>query len=463
MTDWLPQNHVDLVVGLALAMGLLTLLAALRWQARRDRAAQARDEGISLSEPDPSDAGDAEQPYQVDELDSLAEVDIFIEFGYLEQAAQALRHYVDRLAPHSAKQLQRLAGLYLQTGALDDYAAMLERQHDLALIGREALEQAVEAGLRAERNHLALRVLAEQRLGWGPEAVGLRLGDDAPGLAVAAPGEDAAETAEAIPPSPSSPSIAAARPQALLHGCAPLFPLNEREKDAIAALLPAERQARVWLRWQEYAAATTALERTLALRPHSLTHLLDLLHVHYRQRQLPRYARTLWRFHLALGEHGAGLKEQLTHAGWLLGAHPVLDLLARRPERPELERIGRSFGFSGVPPAAAPLRRPLVTRQAAAEAAEIVDARGEADAYLNEGQVDMAIHTLEQAVLSRPEDAANYPPLLQLYRRQDDRARFQWLLQQLRGHVARLPLEVSAQLAGFDIDAGSARRRMLAA
>lgn len=461
MTDWLPQNPVDLVVGLALAMGLLALLAALRWQARRDRASQARDEDISLAEPDPTDAGDAEQPYQVDELDSLAEVDIFIEFGYLEQAAQALRHYVDRQAPHSSKQLLRLAGLYLKTGALDDYAAMLERQHDLALIGREALEQAVEAGLRVERNQLALRVLAEQRLGWGPEAIGLRLGDDAPELAA----EDAEETTAAVltaHPSQPSPPVAG-RPQVLLHGCAPLFPLNEREKDAIAALLPAERQAKVWLRWQEYAAATAALEQTLTLRPHSLTHLLDLLHAHYRQRQLPRYARTLWRFHLALGEHGAGLKEQLIHAGWLLGAHPVLDLLARRPGRPELERIGRSFGFSGAPPAAAPQRRPLVTRRTETEATENLDARGEADAYLNEGQVDMAIQTLEHAVLSRPEDAANYPPLLQLYRRQDDRARFQWLLRQLRGHVAQLPLEVSAQLAGFDADAGPARRRMLAA
>ncbi|NHR08439.1 hypothetical protein HA052_24925, partial [Chromobacterium haemolyticum] len=263
-------------------------------------------------------------------------------------------------------------------------------------------------------------------------------------------------------PSPSPPT-AAERPQVLLHGCAPLFPLNEREKDVIAALLPAERRARVWLRWQEYAAATSALEQTLALRPHSLAHLLDLLHVHYRQRQLPRYARTLWRFHLALGEHGVSLKEQLIHAGWLLGPHPVLDLLAQRPERPELERIGRSFGFSGAPPATAPLRRPLVTRQTATTATESVDARGEADVYLSEGQVDMAIQTLEQAVLSQPEDAANYPPLLQLYRRQDDRARFQWLLQQLRSHVTRLPLEVSAQLAGFDADANAARRRMLAA
>ncbi|UGA38301.1 hypothetical protein JOS77_31360 [Chromobacterium haemolyticum] len=66
-------------------------------------------------------------------------------------------------------------------------------------------------------------------------------------------------------------------------------------------------------------------------------------------------------------------------------------------------------------------------------------------------------------MLSQPEDAANYPPLLQLYRRQDDRARFHWLLQQLRSHVTRLPLEVSAQLAGFDADADAAHRRMLAA
>ncbi|AXT47045.1 MULTISPECIES: type IV pilus assembly protein FimV [Chromobacterium] len=461
MTDWLPQSNFDLVSGLALVIGLLSLLAALRWQARRDRAVQARNADIQMAEPEPADTGDAELPYQVDELDSLAEVDIFIEFGYLGQAAQALRHYVDRLAPHSGKQLQRLAGLYLQTGALDDYALMLERQHDLALIGREALEQAVEAGLRVERNHLSLRVLAEQRLGWGPEEIGLRLGDDTPDLS-----EEAAEetTAAILPSRPSpSPSIGAKRPQALLHGCAPLFPLNEREKDVIAALLPFERQARVWLRWQEYAAAATALEQTLALRPHSLTHLLDLLHVHYRRRQLPHYARTLWRFHLALGEHGVSLKEQLIHAGWLLGAHPVLDLLAQRPERPELERIGRSFGFSGAPPASAPLRRPLVTRQTVKMPTESVDARCEADAYLSEGQVDMAIQTLEQAVLSRPEDAANYPPLLQLYRRQDDRARFHWLLQQLRSHVTRLPLEVRAQLAGFDADADAAHRRMLAA
>ncbi|WP_374421142.1 FimV family protein [Chromobacterium sp.] len=456
MADWLPQG-MELIPGLALAMGLLTLLAALRW--RSGRAGAGREDIADTREIEldgPTDA--AGQPYQVDEVDLLTEVDIFIEFGYLGQAAQALRHYVDRLAPHSAKHLQRLTGLYLQTGALDDYGAMLERQHDLALIGREQLEQALEAGLRIERNHLALRVLAEQRLGWDPEAIRLRLGDDAPALEASAAPTAPAQAADVgdLEPCPL-------RPQTLLQGYAPLFPLNEAEKDAVAALLPAERQARVWLRWQEYTAAAAALEQALALRPDSLSHLLDLLHVHYRQRQLQRYVRVLWQFHLLLDGHGADLKEQLIHAGWLLGVHPALDLLALRPDRPELERIGRSLGLNIAAVGSAPQRLPLVTRHAATAELAATDPRAEADAYLSEGQVDMAIHILEQAVLAQPDDAANYPPLLQLYRRQDDPARFQWLLRQLRGHAPRLPLEVSAHLAGFDTEAGPSHRRMLAA
>jgi hypothetical protein len=33
--------------------------------------------------------------YEVDDLDTLAEIEVFLEFGYLEQAAIALRSYVD--------------------------------------------------------------------------------------------------------------------------------------------------------------------------------------------------------------------------------------------------------------------------------------------------------------------------------------------------------------------------------
>lgn len=396
------------------------------------------------------DAPDSDEAlgYEVAAVDALTEVDVFINFGYLENAAIALRHYIDQYAPHSGQQLRRLGELYLQLGQIHDYSDTLERRHDLALLDREQLESAVLDGLRQDYNNLNLRVLAEQRLGWGVEEIRRLLGDQLPpGMTL----EDApAGRQPDLPPAlvPAGAAGAPLNPVPLLEGYRPLGALAAEEREVVAALLPAEKQARILLACRAHEQALPVLERILQLKPGSLLHRLDALCIHYQARDLDAFARTLWHFHMTLGPYGQRLKEQLLHAGLVIGAHPVLAALAGNPDRLALEVIGREAGYERhAPPPARRLE--LVERVTGETVPQGNDPLAEADHYLQFGQVDMAMRTLEQAILARPQDPQPYPLLLELYERQDELRRFTWLTRKLKESASPIPDEIIISMSGF--------------
>ncbi|OHX18501.1 hypothetical protein BI343_07150 [Chromobacterium amazonense] len=411
-----------------------------------------------MSEPTPLAKTENAPDYEVGAVDALTEVEVFMQFGQLENAAQALRGYVEHYAGHSRRHLQRLAELYLQLGHIHDYAETLRSLHDQALLDRAQLEDAVLQGLRRDFNNLELRLLAEQRLGLGMADIASALGDGIEEitlqtLAVPEPEPEAAPSGQGSP----------LTPVALVDGCRPLAALDAMERDIVSSLLPTERQARILLSSQDFRHALPVLETILRLRPGSLSHRLDVLYVHYQQRDLDGYCRTLWQFHLALGPYGARLKQQLVHAGLIIGSHPVLKQLAADPDRPELERIGRQAGYS---PLSAPPSKPclrLVERRAAQGGDDSPDPLREAERYLDYGQVDQATRVLEQAILCRPDDAALYPPLLQLYERLDDLPRFTWLLRRLKDDGRQPPGEITLTLSAFVQAMQERRHRGLAA
>lgn len=449
----------------ALTSGLAALLAML--SRLRRPAARACGPAVPPVRPAaeaPPAAGLAETlNYEVDAVDALTEVEVFVEFGQLENAAQALRAYVEQYASHSRKHLQRLAELYLQLGQIHDYADTLASLHDQALLDRAQLEEAVLQGLRQDFNNLDLRLLAEQRLGLGMLELANLLGDAIETIilppAADAPPESASAPAQTLA-SRSAPLTLAA----LVEGSRPLDALSRIEREVVSSLLPSERQARILLSCRDFRHALPVLEGILQLRPGSLSHRLDALYVHYQQRDLDGYCRTLWHFHVALGPYGARLKEQLVHAGLVMGSHPVLKQLAGRPDRPELERIGRQAGYA--PPAAvraAKTRLRLVEPTATAATDDQPDPLREAERYLEYGQTDQACKTLELAILASPEDATLYPLLLELYEKQDDLPRFTWLLRRMEEDGRQPPGEITLTLSAFVQSMQGRRHRGLAA
>lgn len=415
-------------------------------------AAPAADDGVAAD-----DGTEQSLSYEVDDdLDALAEIEVFLEFGYLEQAAIALRSYVDGSSLNAPSQLKRLSELYLTLRWIDDYSDMLERLHDHSLLDRQQLSDAVFLGLQQDPQNLSLRVLAENRLGLGIEAVNQQLGEHLPAPShadlllrtvmhtpeqtsdqAALSTEDAVQLAAQLPRLP------------LVDGWRELAPLSQREITLLTTMLPLPRQASILLACHQPAAALPALQSMASEEGVSLSRLLDTLRACYMTRQLSLFCRYLWQFHVGIGAAGHTLKQQLFQLGCQLGEHPLLLALEAQPDRLELEEIGRRFGC--IPPLGQPVAKlMLVTaRRSENTGSPLNDALAEAEQFIEFGQIDMAVQTLENAILADPAEAQLYPPLLKLYEHQGDLARFTWLAKQIRARLATPPEEITGMLSRF--------------
>ncbi|MGL6045202.1 MAG: type IV pilus assembly protein FimV [Vogesella sp.] len=373
----------------------------------------------------------------VADTDLLTEADVYLQFGYLDRAAALLRSYVDHNPPAS-RELARLLGLYLRLHAIDDFTEILQRLAALGIMTEADTAQAVVEGLRCDPDNLALRVFAEETLGWDMATVSRRIGLRQPASPAPPPGPLA---------SPASPaSTAGDGSLQLVCGSQVLAALNPHERMAICHLMPTRQGMRILQQQGEIATAIGTLEALLAQTRHPLTPLMDILHLYYRQANLAGFTRRLWQSFVLLGEHGAALRERLLRMGFALGSHPVLDVLASAPDSARLEALGREWGF--VPPSAtAGGGIPLVTVHAAATTATRHDALAEADAYLDYGQTEQALAVLEQAVFANPADVRLYPLLLDLYQRLEATDHLRALLQHLRHTLGRPPAEVATRLA----------------
>ncbi|WP_293760102.1 hypothetical protein [uncultured Aquitalea sp.] len=401
--------------------------------------------------PAPEMAADEESlSYEVDDVDVMTEIDVFIQFGYLEQAARSLRQHVDHSARHSSAQLGRLASLYLQLDDIDNYAEIVERLHDYSLLTREQLQDAVLEGLRVDRANLGLRVLADERLGLGVREIADILGPEETPAALShwlqpeAGQRDAAE-----PPDIDALSARHLERRALLEGQAVLSRLSSREMHLIRHLLPPDRELRILLSNQEPMAAMDALERLLQDAPATPSRLLDGIRASYMARRLPQFCRYLWQFYVALGQSGLELKQKLLSMGHELGEHPALEALERMPDRVKLEAVGRHLGYIKTPSLPEKRLTLVESRRNDSDADLAVDALSEAEQFIEYGQIDMAVHTLEAAILANPVDLQLYPPLLSLYERLNDMTRFTWLTRQIRDRLDNPPEEVTQMMSRF--------------
>jgi hypothetical protein len=117
-----------------------------------------------------------------------------------------------------------------------------------------------------------------------------------------------------------------------------------------------------------------------------------------------------------------------------------------KPARPaELEEIGRFAYITPISQPAAPLAGHLQTGGKHGVPAE--QRTVEAEQFIEFGQIDMAIQTLETAILTSPAEAELYPPLLKLYEHLGDLARFTWLTRQIRERLACPPDDITAMLS----------------
>lgn len=370
---------------------------------------------------------DSDDSFEVSETNPLAEAEIFLQYGYLDKAAELLCWYAERGGSRDIKVHRMLMEIYQHLGRIDDYAESLERLIDLA--GATAqMRRALLNGLKIDPENLTLRVLAKERFDLGLEETNALIGYQT--------------TEESRPPDPHTTPVSIATPAqqaaapasqtTLVLGDQPIEPLTVEEAEVLHAFAEPDQKARLQLPHDTVTGTIRALRRGIAKNPQSLVHYTELLKIHLQHRDIDAYARTLWQLCLVLGSAGQALKERLLGAEFGQGYHPVLEALAQAETTAQIEAIGRDHGL--FPPEtvqrAAHRKRPLVEAVAGDEAIAMGlnesghDVLREVDSYLEYGQIESALRHLEEAILADHTAVQLYPPLLDLYDRMDDLNRF---------------------------------------
>ena len=147
-----------------------------------------------------------------------------------------------------------------------------------------------------------------------------------------------------------------------------------------------------------------------------------------------------------MGQYGRQVKERMLGWGYSLGYHEVFDDLEKGPNENKIREIGLERGY--IQPTSLQMKakyRELVQKDSSiisVNASPADEALKEVESLLMYGQLDLAIGTLEQAVLQYPQESQLYVMLFDLYERVEDWARLEQFLRLLRERVVSLPEEV---------------------
>ncbi|MEW6612172.1 MAG: type IV pilus assembly protein FimV [Pseudomonadota bacterium] len=502
----LPAASLAVIAGLLILL-LLALLIKLRQRqqlrkasraawveatlAKRERP-HAKQQQPAAAAPaaaaDPSAAGesaDSSLPVtsaEVYEVDPLEEVEVYLAYGHLEQAAATLRWHVEHHAVDLAM-LQRLQDIYLDIPDLDGYAEIQERLCTL-FPDEASCREGILRGLRADPASLQLRVLAESYLGLDVDAVDRLLADTqspaAPLPAAAHPEQSEALHAQSslsraqhalkqalinpepldlsgldfadVRPSAAGPAGAASGDLALIRGEGRLRgTLAPLEAQALRAHLSPIEIAHIHLELDDPGSAIDILRRGTLFEPRKLAYHVELLKVLYQQQRLEAYAEALLSLYLTLWGAGQSLRQRLLDLGFRLGRHPLLEhLLDVDAGEGDLALLANAWGLH-VPLAAIPFSNPPLVEERLRTQISMVGSDSddrilqEFDQLLEFGQVEEAIDHLESAVHTSPQEGLYYLPLMEMYERMGDLNRFTRFTESIL-HGEQLPPEDTLRL-----------------
>ena len=368
---------------------------------------------------------------QLEQATLLAEVEVYLEFGYKDQAAQALRDYLEQTPDAAPEQHQALLELYLELDELNAFSETLFDEYRFGLLPTETLNGLLRRAQEIDADHMILHDLAEQHC---PDAIPAELRRPKlppPGALSAKP--------SALPAVRSSVHSSPFGKQQLVTGKRLLTPLNANECLVISTLVPPSSRTRLLYAGGHAEAAIRSLMNEFKVSKRPLTPLVNLLRLHFLNNDIDAYARYLWRLNLILAPHGDILRNRLLSFGQRLGHHPVFTALREARTNAEVRSIGLEHGYVI---ATATEKQPLVNLEKGDAAGS--GAGGplqEAEDRLNDGQIAQAIVILENALLYNPEDLLLYPALFMLYEKTEDLVRLEAFSQKLRTSHQLLPID----------------------
>ena len=452
---------MELPTGSLIIIAFLVSLVVLTgvWKASRGRqplrAPGLQREGSGSPAPAASpvksslaDTVTAASPVQVDEISILDEVDIYLSYGHLEQAATSLSWYVDH-NPDNTQQRRRLLAIYREIPDIDHFAELLEQLIESHTIPDAEARDLVLQGLKLDPQNLQLRVTAEN-LGMGGAQIAAVL---AHATLAPQPAESSAlagaqrELQQAIVnPEPLDLSGFMPRPEMrsagvsqhgstgegliLLTGPDDILPLDEEEYEVVASLVSPLLAARHLLACRQYPEAERLLRRQLILDPRKLILHVTLLELLYDQQRCAAYAESLLQLYITLWGAGSDLRTRLLQQGRRLGEHDLWVALAESDGKEQLlaglaEKYGLYLPITAIPLSSPPLVTEEIHRDHRLTGNDGEDGIiEEFNMLLDYGQVNEAVDLLEKAILAQPRHDVYYGPLLEMYERMDARERF---------------------------------------
>ena len=372
------------------------------------------------------------------EVDPLTEYQVYKQFGYQSKAAESLAAYLNGIPDDEDKPenlIRELLDTNLEVGNVDVLADNLQKYG--SLISSELLTKYIRQALRLDSNHLRIRVLAEEGLGWNVQEI-----------------ERQAEGGSTVTVSTSALSdsiskgyeVEQAKRIPIVQGKKDFSEISQEEIGAITGLVRADKGAKILKDKVGYETASKQYDRAIQASEKPANLIIDALKLDYQHADIDRFAGHLWKLYQALGNYGRQVKERMLGWGYSLGYHEVFDDLEKGPDDQQIKDIGMGHGYlpQNIQKSKAQYRD-LVLQDSSlinANVSPADDAIKEVESLLMYGQLDAAIDVLEQAVLKYPDESQLYITLIDIYERTEDWDRLGQFLRVLRERADRLPEEV---------------------
>ena len=372
------------------------------------------------------------------EVDPLTEYQVYKQFGYQSKAAESLAAYLNGIPDDEDKPenlIRELLDTNLEVGNVDVLADNLQKYG--SLISSELLTKYIRQALRLDSNHLRIRVLAEEGLGWNVQEI-----------------ERQAEGGSTVTVSTSALSdsiskgyeVEQAKRIPIVQGKKDFSEISQEEIGAITGLVRADKGAKILKDKVGYETASKQYDRAIQASEKPANLIIDALKLDYQHADIDRFAGHLWKLYQALGNYGRQVKERMLGWGYSLGYHEVFDDLEKGPDDQQIKDIGMGHGYlpQNIQKSKAQYRD-LVLQDSSlinANVSPADDAIKEVESLLMYGQLDAAMDVLEQAVLKYPDESQLYITLIDIYERTEDWDRLGQFLRVLRERADRLPEEV---------------------
>lgn len=384
------------------------------------------------------------------DVDALTEYKVYKQFGYHEKAAESLLQYLqadsDSVTDGVRSTLvNELVQLWLDAKKPDELSETLSRFSSALTTAQ--LEDYIKQGLALDKNNLNLRVLAEEKLGWGVQQTAAEIGEKS-GLdsTVAKPSrfsrrrEEEVETAEV--------SAAGHSRKDLVTNTQ--YPTNilvrDEEKTALMGFMKPEQGYRLMKDRLAYDAAVGYANKAIRQAEKPAALIIDALSLDYKNRNVEHFAQHLWRLYYTLGQYGRQVKERMLGWGLNLGEHELFAQLESNPNEAQLREIGIAYGFldrgTSINKAH---RKPLIQMRTDAVSVSHTPAEKvlkDVESLLMYGQLDEAMTLLEESIIQYPEESQLYITLFDICERAEEWERLEQVLQKIRAHVQNPPEEV---------------------